>query len=440
MEATFRHFSHHHPLVRTNSPPAANTSCFGCNLNILSAKDYYRCKFCTFNLHQACYNTPRKIRHPGHPVHHLNLLVMPSSAKGSFKCKACGQNVTGFYYSCAECGFCYHILCSALPLSVSIYSHSHTLKLEYSLPYYFECDLCQKPCYNGWLYRCQLCEFDTHLACAIANQRIQSLQYPSIPHPDPLTRQKMYSSALKIDCDSESNELMQLVSQGIARDSRKSTTRPGTIHGAVAGWHDTLHSPKQNLSMRNGRIEYSGGPFQTKPDNIVGFSTNSGGHLEHLDHSNMQSGDLSTLPSYQFSDHSYFSIDIARSPLGFDLPNQESNEANYRDSKVVQDIKQVISYRNGSMLNRLEPPKEEDNKPDFSLLFMAPESRVNEAFLKRGGSHTEMESSQKNETKEIGSRCISEFKDQSIISDKVSSVLADLTKYRDTYSSSVNYN
>ncbi|KAK2647279.1 hypothetical protein Ddye_014768 [Dipteronia dyeriana] len=375
-EAAFRHFSHYHPLVRssTNSSPAANTSCFGCNLKILYGKDYYyRCKICPFNLHQACYNIPRKIRHPGHPIHYLNLLVMPSSAGDSSKCKACGQNVTGFYYTCAECGICYHILCSALPLSVSIHSHSHTLKLEYSLPYDFECDLCQKPCYNGWLYRCRLCEFDTHLSCTIANQRTESLQIT--PSSD----------------GSENNELMQLVSQGIARHD----------HAVAAGWHETLHSPKQKLSMRN-----SGPPFQTKADNIIAAF----GHFEHLDQSNLQSGELGTLTSHQFSDHSCFSIDIANS-------YKESNEANH------QDVKQVISYRNDYMLDRitsnLEPAKKEVNRPNFNLLFMGAENRLNEVFLKRSGSGIEMESKQKNKTKKTGSRGSSEIiKDQRLISDK----------------------
>ncbi|KAK3227191.1 hypothetical protein Dsin_007053 [Dipteronia sinensis] len=306
-EVAFRHFSHHHPLVRssTNSSPAANTSCFGCNLKILSGKEYYyKCKICPFNLHQACYNIHRKIRHPGHPIHYLNLLVTPSSAGDSFKCKACGQNVTGFYYTCAECCICYHILCCALPLSVSIHSHSHTLKLEYSLPYDFECDLCQKPCYNGWLYRCRLCEFDTHLACAIANQRTQSLQ---ITH----------SSSE----GSENNELIQL---------------------AVTGWHQTLHSPKQKLSMKNGLIDqYSG-------------------HLELLDQSNLQSGELGTLTSHQFSDHSCFSIDIAKSYSGLDLPDKQSNEANHR--------------RNDYMLDRitsnLEPPIKKKSIEQISISFL----------------------------------------------------------------------
>ncbi|KAK4833666.1 hypothetical protein QYF36_009106 [Acer negundo] len=377
-DATFRHFSHHHPLVRSsiNSSPAANTSCFGCNLKILSRKEYYyQCKICPFNLHQTCYNIPRKIQHPGHPIHYLNLLVMPSSARDSFKCKACRQNVTGFYYTCAECDICYHILCSALPLSVSIYSHSHTLKLEYSLPYDFECDLCQKPCYNGWLYRCKLCEFDTHLACAIGNQGTQSLQItPSSSD------------------GSENNELMQLVSQGIARGNRKSIHE----HAVAAGWQETLHSPKLKLG-----VSYSGPPFRTKADNIIAAL----GDLEHLDQSNLQSGELGTLTSHQFSDHSCFSIDIAKSYSGFDLLNKESNEANHR--------------RNDYMLDRITSNLEPANKEEVNLLFMGAENKLSEAFLKRSGTATEKESKQKNKTKKTGSRGSSEIiKDQRLISDK----------------------
>ncbi|CAN1144392.1 hypothetical protein LINPERHAP2_LOCUS14065, partial [Linum perenne] len=47
----------------------------------------------------------------------------------------------------------------------------HPLKIHFSPPYDFGCDLCRKPSYKGWLYRCRFCEFDAHIGCAIS-QRI----------------------------------------------------------------------------------------------------------------------------------------------------------------------------------------------------------------------------------------------------------------------------
>lgn len=410
------HFSHHHhPLVRTNLGASdRNITCSGCNLSIISGKEYYRCKICTFSLHKVCYNMPRKTRHAGHPNHYLNLLVMPSSAQGNFKCKACGLHISGFYYNCVECGFYYHILCSALPLSIAITSHLHSLKLEFSLPYDFECDLCKKPCYNGWLYRCCLCEFDAHLACAVANQRTQFLHHrsTSAPLPDPLSRQIIYSSASvmdqpgrRIDYSSESSELMQLVAHAIARSNREGIN--------VVGWDEKLHSPREKLKIRNGKIEF------TRPDNIAAISPIPGGNLKLVDQTNIPSGELSTLPSYQFSD-SYFSIDLARSYSHRDPPNQEKNEAN-----AGQNGEEIITYRNNSMLDRItanlepEASAKQLSKPSLSFHYSGPEYRIHESFLRGSGNDTEERLGQKKKKKknEIST------KNQNSMPDTVSSII-----------------
>ncbi|KAJ8528560.1 hypothetical protein K7X08_037225 [Anisodus acutangulus] len=49
-------------------------------------------------------------------------------------------------------------------------SHCHQLDLEFCPPYDFECDLCKKPSYKGWLYHCSSCEFDAHISCAITHK------------------------------------------------------------------------------------------------------------------------------------------------------------------------------------------------------------------------------------------------------------------------------
>lgn len=414
-QVSFCHFSHHHPLILTpnSSPAAGNIACNGCNLSKIPGKDYYHCKICNFSLHKVCYNMPRKTRHPGHPSHFLNLLVMPSSAKGSFKCKACGQNVSGFYYNCGQCGICYHILCSALPLSTSVNSHSHPLMLEFSLPYDFECDLCRKPCYSGWLYRCHLCEFDAHLACAIINQRTQSLEHQSIddPLPNPLTRQIIYSpaslteSSRKVmDYGNESSELQQLVAQGIARGINQETVNVA----AVTGWDEKLCSPREKIEIKNGMIEFSG-KIQTKQD------------MEHVDQ-------LSTSSSYQFGD-SYFSIDLAKSYSSYnDQPKQEIFAISCRDANVGQDVEQKIRHRNNSVLDRtaenLEPPaaKEELRKPSFGFHY-GPEHKINGAFLNEAGIDTNENQSKNKIKKKNEPRDRSSIKNQSSISQTVSSTI-----------------
>ncbi|KAK6804995.1 hypothetical protein RDI58_002779 [Solanum bulbocastanum] len=164
--SVFKHFSHGHQFVYINKQ--SNAICSGCKLNILSSKFYYECKStCSFFLHQECFNMPKSLQHLVDPIHHLTLLTtVPSSSK----CNACRKEILGFSYACAKCSTYYHTLCLlALPLSMELPSHCHKLDLEFCPPYDFECDLCKKPSYKGWLYHCSSCEFDAHISCAITH-------------------------------------------------------------------------------------------------------------------------------------------------------------------------------------------------------------------------------------------------------------------------------
>ncbi|KAG6743881.1 hypothetical protein POTOM_052584 [Populus tomentosa] len=140
---------------------------------------------------------PRKTRHPAHPDHYLTLLVSPPLDNSNFKCEACGDHITGFCYNVTESNIYCHILCSVLPISGITYSHPHALKIEFSLPYDFSCDLCKNPSSKGWLYRCSFCEFDTHIACVISNKKAEP-----VPLLDTLTRQIMDADR-KIDYGSQ---------------------------------------------------------------------------------------------------------------------------------------------------------------------------------------------------------------------------------------------
>lgn len=199
-----KHFSHEHPLELANSISTKHTACFGCNQTIFSGKYYYKCKTCPFYLHQLCHNMPKTVQHPADPDHLLTLQSMISSSpnsRSSIDCKACGQNLSGFYYNCGKCGDFYHILCSAVPLSVKTPTHQHPLKLEYTPPYDFQCDSCHKPSYTGWLYRCSLCEFDVHVACAITNKGAQ-LRSPNTKEHNNVNKEE---------------ELMELLIRGLGK-------------------------------------------------------------------------------------------------------------------------------------------------------------------------------------------------------------------------------
>ncbi|KAL1351392.1 uncharacterized protein [Arachis hypogaea] len=188
------HFSHPHPLeFTTELNNNNNVTCFGCKLSFMNGESYYHCKPCNFSLHYACFKMPLITNHPSHSKHDLVLIVIPSSpaTRATLRCAACGHHVTGFTYHCAECSSVFfHAFCLALPLSVAISPHPHRMELEFMPPYDFFCDLCTKSTYNiGWLYRCRMCEFDSHIACAVQNIEPQSVEHPSFTQANALMTQ-----------------------------------------------------------------------------------------------------------------------------------------------------------------------------------------------------------------------------------------------------------
>ncbi|KAF8403915.1 hypothetical protein HHK36_012021 [Tetracentron sinense] len=127
-QPSFSHSSHGHPLEQAKLTQAGTVTCFGCKKDIVSGREYYSCKTCTYFLDHDCYG---------------------------------------------------------MPLSITHHTHHHSLKLEFYPPYdgkVFRCDICNNPGSNHWLYRCDGCQFDVHLHCATANQIAQPQPlYPSTP-------------------------------------------------------------------------------------------------------------------------------------------------------------------------------------------------------------------------------------------------------------------
>lgn len=285
------HFSHPHLLQHTTTPSTKNITCSGCNQIITHEQHYYICKTCPFYLHNLCYKTPLITNHPSHPNHDLFLLVIPSSlaTKSTFDCMACKQHATGFCYHCAECNIFFHSICITLPLSLSIAQHPHKIKLEFSPPYDFFCDLCDKPSYKGWLYRCNMCEFDIHIACAVKN-----------------------------------------IGGGVR------------IHSAVSGWNKKLFSPLRKHSTGNGKKAMIVELGLQETEKITSTGSVSleifQGKTPLRDKMTPLSDDTSPpLSSNQFSD-SYFSIDLNKSySTNHDRRSQVRKEVNndYISQSVV---------------------------------------------------------------------------------------------------------
>ncbi|KAI4348787.1 hypothetical protein L6164_009465 [Bauhinia variegata] len=298
------HFSHPHPLqLQPSNPPntaAPNLTCSGCNLNITSGNDYYQCETCAFALHYLCYKMPMITRHPAHSTHDLVLLFIrpfPPATKATIKCFACGHYVTGFCYHCGECtNVYYHSLCLAMPISITISYHTHNMKLEFSPPYDFYCDLCQKPSYNGWLYRCNMCEFDTHLACAIQNLESKSLENPSFFKSNTLLKHitstqltnKNINGSVDKNIVAVGYELMHLVSQKIGGEITSNSKA-----SAVSGWDKRLRSPKRKNITKLIELQ------KTEPSPV-------GSSAEKM----TPRSDVAS-PSYQFSE-GLFSIDLTK--------------------------------------------------------------------------------------------------------------------------------
>ncbi|KAJ0037574.1 hypothetical protein Pint_24111 [Pistacia integerrima] len=187
--ASIHHFSHPHPLQLSNylpqQTPSHPPSCSGCKFK-LSPAFIYTCTICNYFLHIPCSNLPQHITHPFHQTHTLTLLPNPIHPHCFFNCDACGKQGTGFSYHCPICNIHLHTHCSTMPLQLTHHSHLHHLNLTFSPPYpnkAFSCDICNNMGSKEWLYRCNLCEFDAHLACATIKPTPPPIQqYSQVQH------------------------------------------------------------------------------------------------------------------------------------------------------------------------------------------------------------------------------------------------------------------
>ncbi|XP_058748537.1 uncharacterized protein LOC131621505 [Vicia villosa] len=332
------HFSHPHLLQHTTTPSTKNITCFGCNQTITHEQHYYVCKTCPFSLHNICYKTPLITNHPSHPSHDLFLLVIPSSSspatKSTFNCMACKQHATGFCYHCAECNIFFHSICITLPLSLSIAQHPHKMKLEFSPPYDFFCDLCDKPSYKGWLYRCNMCEFDIHVDCADKN----------------------IGGAVRID-------------------------------SAVSGWNKKLFSPLKKHSTINGKKTMMELGLQ-ETELITSTHSVSLEILDGItplrDKMTPLSDDTSPLTSSnQFSD-SYFSIDL----------NKSYSTNHDRRGQVRKEVNNDYISQSAVSSNSGQGDEDTIGVVDYWLKNHSHKDKVNNAALFKGGSGSE-DSSQK---------------------------------------------
>ncbi|CAG7877666.1 unnamed protein product [Brassica rapa] len=127
---TFRHFSHHHDLLRfcvDGEDEGDERICQACILPI-DFDSFLGCKECDFALHDTCASLPRKMEYQFHR-HPLALEV--DIEEGFFSCSKCKRESCGFMYRCCqeECEFKMDAKCASLadPLDNGIHEHPLTL-------------------------------------------------------------------------------------------------------------------------------------------------------------------------------------------------------------------------------------------------------------------------------------------------------------------------
>ncbi|XP_059439545.1 uncharacterized protein LOC132172111 [Corylus avellana] len=150
-----KHFSHDHDLKLVGEQLETQEECDGCMWPI--DPPFYACTRCEFFLHKYCVELPRKKSHPLH-WHPLTLLPKPPYVP-SFCCYACGRDCNGFVYRCEKCNFDLDVHCSLISDKFVHESHPHR-RLVLSAG---KCSCCDSV---GHIIRCAECEFNLDFKCA----------------------------------------------------------------------------------------------------------------------------------------------------------------------------------------------------------------------------------------------------------------------------------
>ncbi|XVE61175.1 hypothetical protein DITRI_Ditri06bG0018500 [Diplodiscus trichospermus] len=106
------HFDHEHSLtfyevIEQNE----RLLCKACCLKI--SGQAYACKLCEYYLHKTCTQLSQKLLHPLHPSHALHLVSIRSIFQLRFLCQKCrGCYYDGFAYKCYLCDFVLDVKCA----------------------------------------------------------------------------------------------------------------------------------------------------------------------------------------------------------------------------------------------------------------------------------------------------------------------------------------
>lgn len=241
-----------------------------------------------------------------------------------------------------------------------------------------------------------MCEFDTHIACAVENLEPQSIQHPSFPQSNALLKQlssTQTDDAIRLNGSvgdrSIGYDIMRLVAQNIGggNNNRNTGLKKDQLFddGAVIGWDKRLYSSrKKHNTSSDGKRKI------VELQEIESYLEERTPLREKL----TPLSDKSVPFSNQFSD-SYFSIDLAKS---YDPRSQMGKE-------VSSDQKNrfVMSERNNeSNSGQVEDPFGLVNWPSINIdsYNVTYQNKLKAAaFFKGGGSNDFGDSRQKVVTK-----------------------------------------
>ncbi|CAH8360987.1 unnamed protein product [Eruca vesicaria subsp. sativa] len=199
---TITHFAHEHNMSLNKDGVALEESilCGGC-VRPIGSDSFYSCSECSFILHEICSNLPKKKRHFLSPQP-LSLILNKDNG-GGFCCACCLRCCDGFMYT--DGNNTYDLLCSSITMPLIHGSHPHPLlyleRDDYG--YMDACNCCKK---GGELdLGCSQCKYYLDFLCATLPVTVSLHRYDVHPltlcHGEKETRGKYWCDI----CERETN-------------------------------------------------------------------------------------------------------------------------------------------------------------------------------------------------------------------------------------------
>ncbi|KAK7396303.1 hypothetical protein VNO78_17210 [Psophocarpus tetragonolobus] len=163
---TFNFFGHEHPLKLVEKESDLQYFDKLCDACILPMEPPFLCcekENCGFFLHRSCAELPRMKQHPFHA--HPLTLECKAPYDGIYRCDGCRTLSNGFVYRCDVCQFDLDLCCGSLQERIEHESHMHPLFLR-KTRVAKQCKCCHL--WTKLVFECDVCE-DFVIDCGCAD-------------------------------------------------------------------------------------------------------------------------------------------------------------------------------------------------------------------------------------------------------------------------------